>query len=211
MRVKKRQFLSFFILFFQVFPSYSSPASSLDESVFHAGDNLTIRIWRHGDLSGDFQVRPNGNLVLPLVGEVKAEGLTVTQLEKSLSEAFSKYLRNPQVMVSPRFRVTILGAVKVPGSYTVSGSERITDLIAMAGGLQDKAVIEKTQVTRGNEVLTITVSQAIQAEKTLEEVGIRSGDIVLVPKSRWPSLREWSLLLSTFALGVTLFTFFTKK
>ena len=205
-----RQLLSFFFILYQGFTPHTTLATSSKESVFHAGDRVTILIWRHEDLSGEFQVRADGNLFLPLVGEVKTAGLTVTQLEKSLFEYFSTFLRNPQVMVSPLFRVTILGAVKVPGSYSVNGTERVTDLIAMAGGLVDKAVIEKTQVTRGEEVITINVNQAIQAEKTLEEVGIQSGDIVLVPKSRWPSLREWSLILSTLALGVTLFTTFKK-
>ena len=203
--IQMRNKLTFFLLFCQIFVFHPSKSDSQEESVFHAGDKLMIRMWRHDDLSGEFQVRENGALFLPLVGEVEAEGLTVKQLEKSLSQAYSTYVRNPQIMVTPFFRVTILGAVKIPGSYTVSGSERITDLIAMAGGLDNKAVIKKTQVTRGDEVLTINVNHAIQAEKTLKELGIQSGDIVIVPKSRWPSLREWSLILSTLALGVTLF------
>jgi polysaccharide export outer membrane protein len=202
--------LAFFLLFCQIFVFYPSKSDAQDESVFHAGDRMRIWMWRHEDLSGEFQVRQDGALFLPLVGDVIAEGLTVSQLEKSLSLAYSTYLRNPHIMVTPFFRVTILGAVKIPGSYTVSGTERITDLIAMAGGLDNKAVIKKTQVTRGDEVLTINVNQAIQAEKTLKELGIQSGDIVIVPKSRWPSLREWSLILSTVALGVTLYNTFNK-
>jgi len=203
-----RLFFSLFTIFCQIFLFEVPCSSANEESVFHAGDKISIWIWRHDDLSGEFQVRPDGALFLPLVGEIKAEGLTVSQMEKRLALAYSEYLRDPQIMVTPFFRVTILGAVKIPGSYTVSGTEKITDLIAMAGGLEEKAVIKKTQVTRGNQVLTINVSQAIQAEKTLKELGIQSGDIVIIPKSRWPSLREWSLLLSTIALGVALFNAF---
>jgi polysaccharide export outer membrane protein len=206
--IQMKNNLTFLLLFCQIFVFIPDRSLSQVESVFHAGDKLMIWMWRHEDLSGEFQVREDGTLFLPLVGDITAEGLTVQQLEKSLTEAYSTYLRNPHVLVTPFFRVTILGAVKIPGSYTVSGTEKITDLIAMAGGLDDKAVIKKTQVTRGNEVLTINVNHAIQAEKTLKELGIQSGDIVIIPKSRWPSLREWSLILSTLALGVTLYNAF---
>jgi polysaccharide export outer membrane protein len=187
------------------FPGFCAEENGPSESHFRPGDKVVIRVWRQEDISGEYQLNSYGGLKLPLVGEVPAAGLTADALTDTLVERYSAYIKNPMIIVTPMFRVTILGAVKMPGSYWVSGAENVTDLIAMAGGLAEKAVMERTKITRGEEVIVVNAAQYIRTGRTLEDIGIQSGDIVVVPRSRWPNWSELAVILSTIALGWSLY------
>ena len=186
-------------------PGFCAEEDAGDESRFRAGDKVIIRVWRQEDLSGEYQLDSSGDLRLPLVGEIATAGLTADALTDTLVERYSDFIKSPMIIVIPMFRVTILGAVKMPGSYWVSGAENVTDLIAMAGGLAEKAVMERTKITRGEEVLVVNAAQYIRTGKTLDDIGIQSGDIVVVPRSRWPNWSELAVILSTIALGWSLY------
>ena len=174
-------------------------------SRFRPGDKVKIQVWREEEVSGEYQLDSYGDLRLPLVGDVPAAGLTSDALSDTLEERYSAYIKNPMIIVTPMFRVTILGAVKMPGSYWVSGAENVMDLIAMAGGLAEKAVMERTKITRGEEVFVVNAAQYIRTGKTLGDIGVQSGDIVVVPRSRWPNWSELAVILSTIALGWSLY------
>jgi polysaccharide export outer membrane protein len=186
-------------------PGFSTEEEASRVSRFRPGDKVVVRVWRQEDLSAEYQLDSHGELQLPLVGEVTAAGLTADALTDTLIARYSAYIKNPMIVVTPMFRVTILGAVKMPGSYWVSGAENVTDLIAMAGGLAEKAVMERTKITRGEEVIVVNAAQYIRTGKTLGDIGIQSGDIVVVPRSRWPNWSELAVILSTIALGWSLY------
>jgi polysaccharide export outer membrane protein len=186
-------------------PGICSTEEERTGSRFRAGDKVKIQIWREEDVSGEYQLDSYGDLRLPLVGDVPAAGLTADALADTLEERYSAYIKSPMIIVTPMFRVTILGAVKMPGSYWVSGAENVMDLIAMAGGLAEKAVMERTKITRGEEVIVVNAAQYIRTGKTLGDIGVQSGDIVVVPRSRWPNWSELAVILSTIALGWSLY------
>lgn len=174
-------------------------------SKFNPGDKVKIMMWRQQEMTGEYRIGVDGNLKMPLIGSVPASGLTVDGLTDTLIAYYSAYIKNPQIIVIPMFRVAILGCVKMPGSYWVSGSEKVTDLIAMAGGLQGKAVLEKTKITRGEQVIIVDAAEFLRTGRTFGDIGIQSGDIVMVPRSRWPNWTEWAVILSTVALGWSLY------
>ena len=188
-----------------ILPPTQAEETSNQSSTFNPGDKVKVMMWRQKDITGEYQIGADGNLRMPLVGSVPASGLSVDALTDTLVAHYSAYIKNPQIILIPMFRVTILGAVKMPGSYWVSGSEKVTDLIAMAGGLGRKAVTEKTRITRGDKVIVVNTAEFLRAGKTLGDIGVQSGDIVVVPRSRWPNWSEWALILSTVALGWSLY------
>jgi len=103
-------------------------------------DLLDISVFGLNDLNRTVRVSEDGTITLPLLGEVKVEGLTKTGLEKKLSELLEeKYLHNPQVTVFIReyqsTRVSVLGAVNNPGLYDLLGRETLMQIISQAGGL----------------------------------------------------------------------------
>src|SRR5271165_2033113 len=84
----------------------TSPASRVgskvllpDGYVIGIGDGLDINVWKEPELSKTLGVRPDGMITLPLIGEVKAVGLTPTQLQERLTADLSKVLSDPQVTV----------------------------------------------------------------------------------------------------------------
>src|SRR5438552_5827046 len=82
----------------------SVPASVLAQDyTVGTGDILKVVVWGHDDLSKDYPIAPDGYMPFPLIGRVKAEGLTVQQLAERIRVPLEKdYLVNPQVIVSVR-------------------------------------------------------------------------------------------------------------
>ena len=70
------------------------PTSSF---ILGSGDQITLNVWRHEDLKRTVQIDPSGNIYVPLVGEVEASGLTISQLREKIASGLSKYLVDPHV------------------------------------------------------------------------------------------------------------------
>ncbi|MEA2554377.1 MAG: polysaccharide biosynthesis/export protein [Fimbriimonadaceae bacterium] len=102
-------------------------------------DILTIITRDMPEASGDIMVRPDGTISFPIVGVLKAAGLTPDELQEKLREALKKELRDPVVTVNVKQmrinRIYILGIVSHPGLYDFKPGWRLTELIASAGGL----------------------------------------------------------------------------
>lgn len=91
-------------------------------------------------------------MALPLIGRVRASGLTATELAASLRERYGRYYVDPQVTVivtsSVSQRVTVQGEVEEPGIYDVRGGTTLLDAIAMAKGETDTAALREVIVLR---------------------------------------------------------------
>jgi polysaccharide export outer membrane protein len=103
-----------------------------------AGDKIGITIFGQPDLSGELTVDQSGNIRLPMVGEVSAVNLTLSELESSISDALARgYVRNP--MVSTRIAefspIYVLGMVRTPGLYPYRVGLSVLAAIARAGGI----------------------------------------------------------------------------
>jgi polysaccharide biosynthesis/export protein len=107
-------------------------------------DEVQITVYEHPDLSRSVLIDPNGSFDFPLIGEMKAAGLTVAALEKKLKAQLGKdYLVDPQVTVTvTQYRnrqVYVLGAVKTPGVYPLRHNQTLLEIISAAGGLAPEA------------------------------------------------------------------------
>lgn len=159
----------------------------------NAGDNISIVVYNHPDLSVRTIVTPDGNVGMVFVGQIKLAGLTLEQASQSLEKALSKYIRNPKVGVSPyeihSETCTIAGAVAKAGMYEVSNGMRLADLYAKAGGsadrLYDGETLEAADLTnsvfvRRGKVLPVDFVKAINAGDHLHNVLLRKGDYVYI-------------------------------
>ncbi|MCB2053242.1 MAG: polysaccharide export protein [Geminicoccaceae bacterium] len=122
------------------------------EYTLAAGDRLRINVFRHEDLSGEFEVDGNGNFAMPLIGEVQAFGLSSRALEKRIEDQLKQgYLVDPQVSIEVlTYRpFYIIGEVNNPGSYEYSNGMTVLNAVAVAGGFTYRADQSDIVLQRG--------------------------------------------------------------
>ncbi len=160
-----------------------------------AGDTLYINVWKNPDLSISVPVRPDGYFSAPLVGEQRAEGLTINQITSDLSVKYAKYLRTPRVTVivtnaqSGQFlnRVRITGAVNQPQSVPYSRGMTVLDLVLFAGGMTpyangDSAVLHR-KTPFGMSKYKVDVEAIIDDGEMKTNYELRPSDVIIIPES----------------------------
>ena len=173
-------------------------------------DKLTIRVFEVKDLSFDNeQVDASGQIMLPLIGKVKASGQTTEQLEEEITHRLEKYLQSPQVSVSvtesASQKVTVEGNVKNPGVYQVRGHTTLMQAVAMAGGPDDEADTHKVAVIRLDNGLrkAATVDYAAIKNGRAADPLIQGDDVVVVGESQikmvWSNVMKNLPIFTLFA------------
>ena len=103
-----------------------------------AGDKIGVTVFGQPDLSGESTVDQSGSIRLPMIGDIHAVNLTLTELERSIAQALTPaYIRNPTVSIriaefSP---IYVLGLVRTPGLYPYREGLSVLGAIARAGGI----------------------------------------------------------------------------
>jgi len=152
-------------------------------------DMLAIVFWREKDLSADVVVRPDGMISLPLLNDVRAEGLTPEELRQALMAAAAKFVTEPTVTVVVKTinsrKVTITGQVAKPGLYPLSGPTTVLQLIATAGGVAEYADKEKIMVIRTEggkqQAIRFNYKEVMAGKKLQQNVELKPGDAIVVP------------------------------
>lgn len=149
-------------------------------------DRLSILVWGHQDLSITINIDPDGEISLPLLGKVKAAGLTLAELQELLEEGYSEYIREPQVSLSlldyKRSQVMVLGQVRNPGTYELEGESRVLHLIAQAGGPTEKAALDQLRLSRGEELLEINLKGLLSGTVLTGNYLLQDGDVLYLPE-----------------------------
>lgn len=153
-------------------------------------DVLSINVWKEQEMSKVVPVRPDGMISLPLVGEIRAAGLTPVQLEEQITGSLKKLMSDPQVTVivaevhSQNFN--IVGEVLKPGSYPLAHQLTVLDAIALAGGFHDFAKTKKIYVLRTDangkqERLPFNYKDVIRGQNPQQNIQLQAHDTVVVP------------------------------
>lgn len=119
----------------------SAPAQSMDY-LLGPGDKVRVTVYGEESLSGEFFVTGSGLMSLPLIGEIKAGGMTVGQFQVAVQQALSDgYLKDPRVSAEVlTFRpFYILGEVDKPGTYPYTSGLTVLNAVATAGGFTYRA------------------------------------------------------------------------
>jgi protein involved in polysaccharide export with SLBB domain len=165
-----------------------SITAGLDEGqVITSGDVLVISVPGEAELSGQFPVQPRGGLVLPMVGEIRAVGMTTTQLAEILRERLNQYVVAPAVTVSvlsgPARTVSILGSVLRQGSYEIEKAPTLLALLAAAGGATPDADLGKVVVVhKGEQVMLGKREGDLRGQVLPPDVPLQTGDAVFIPQ-----------------------------
>jgi len=167
----------------------SATAATSTDYRLAAGDKLRIEVYKDDKLSQSLQIRPDGKITLPLVGDVPAAGKTSMELRDSISGSLKDYIKDPVVTVivvetTPQV-VYVTGEVNKPGALTlVNGHMSVVQAIAMAGGFTDfakrKDVLVMRKTAKGMETLHFNYKDALDDENRREPLQLMSGDTVIV-------------------------------
>lgn len=140
------------------------------------GDKIRLTVFGEEDLSGEFEIDNTGSLALPLVGEVKARGLTQRELEQAIAKTLNAgYLVNPRVNVEVlNFRpFFILGEVQKPGSYPYVNDLTVINAVALGGGYTTRAKTGQVKIRRAT-------NPNRDEEWVSEDTPVYPGDVIQV-------------------------------
>jgi len=162
---------------------------AVDPKTFKLGpeDVIMIRVWREPDLSGPVVVQPDGKIVLPVINQVQAAGLTPEQLSQSLTKSLSKFINDPQVIVQVQAvrskKYYISGEINRPGSYPLAVPIRVFDAITMAGGFRDFANRKHIIIIRDNGAkrFRFNYNDIVKGKKLDQNILLQDGDQIIVP------------------------------
>lgn len=168
-------------------------------------DQLTVTVFNEPTLSGKYTVELDGTFEFPLVGRVKASGLTVRDIEAELGrELANGYLKNPQVTVgielNPDQRIFVMGEVRTPGPYQFGGDITLLEALARAGSVSAGAASEVLVIrpTRGqpvagpvlppdkgdSEVIRVSLKDLQSGELARSNIMLHDGDTVFVARAQ---------------------------
>jgi polysaccharide export outer membrane protein len=164
-----------------------APPAGVADAKYRIGpeDVLTISVWDNKDVDQTVFVRPDGQISLPLLGEVQAGGLTVEELASKLTQEFAKTIKDPQVTVGVkeiRSRpVFFVGGFGKTGPLQLTQDFTLLQAIAVAGGLVPTADLESAFVIRNNTTLPINFVRLVKHADISQNIKLEPGDTVVVP------------------------------
>jgi polysaccharide biosynthesis/export protein len=154
------------------------------------GDVLDINVWKENELTKTVGVRPDGMITLPLVGEIKAVGLTPDQLQAQITDALQKVLSDPVVTVAVvavnSLSYNVMGNIGKPGYYPLTHPVTILDAIALAGGFRDFAKQKKIYVLRTDaggkqQKIFFNYKQVIKGQNMAQNILLKPNDTLVIP------------------------------
>jgi|SRR5436853_716841 len=175
-------------------PESSQEKSSLTvtaDYIIGPEDVLDITVWKNTDLSKTVQVRPDGRISLPLIGDVAAVGRTSDQLTQEISTRLKAYMENPTVSIMVKevnsYTIYVLGEVAKPGKYPLKSKTTLLQAITLASGFTQVASRNKIVVFRfgkdGEPLTKIKASydDIVMRDGISQNIELKPGDTIVVP------------------------------
>jgi polysaccharide biosynthesis/export protein len=152
------------------------------------GDKLRVEVYREAQLSQSLQVRPDGRITMPLIGELTATGRTAVELRDAIATSLKEYVTNPVVTVIVQeaiaAQVYVIGEVAHPGTQVMQGSLTVLQALAQAGGLKEFADRGDIRILRkgaAGTTQTIGFNYKDAVKGRIEPMHLQPGDTVVVP------------------------------
>ncbi len=166
----------------------ASPVASGTTYVIGASDLVNVTVWKESALSGEILVRPDGMISMPLLGDVRAAGLTPLQLGTEIETRLKKFIQSPNVNVEVRQIhskvIYLLGEVGKKGPIDLAPGMTLLQAISSAGGLTDYANSKKIYILRSSsgkqEKVPVHYKKALQGDSALNLI-LQPGDTIVVP------------------------------
>ena len=189
------------------------------EEKIQSEDIIEISVWGYEEFNTIKTVNPNGFIIVPLVGEIKAAGMNKDEFSANLKSELSKYIKGEinlslTVSTSQKNIISVLGQVGRPDNYDFNNSAPILEVLSKAGGITEDADLRSVKIYHyqsGEKTTNLDLTEYLSSgklNKRYRELSlVNPGDIVYVPKQE-NVIRELSTFLRDVALVFGLFRIF---
>jgi polysaccharide biosynthesis/export protein len=157
------------------------------ERPLRVGERVQVIVHGQDTMTGEFEIRPAGEIVMPVAGRVNAAGRTPTQLAQAVTERLRGVLQDPRVTAvlaaRPLLAISVLGEVQTPGRYELRDGEGVLEALARAGGLSPFADQDAIYVVRRDQQsarVRFRYRELAQGEPSSVGFRLEDGDIVIV-------------------------------
>ena len=169
----------------------AATATPPDQDTYNLGpeDTIEISVWKEPDLTKQIVIPPDGRITYPLIGEIKAAGLTVKQLQTEIHKRLEKFVSDANVTVillKPQFyKIYVTGKVNKPGEFLVGRPPTVMQALSMAGGLTPFAapgsIVILRKVGGKEEVFPFNYKEVSKGASLEQNRSLMPGDVVVVP------------------------------
>ena len=152
-------------------------------------DVIEVSVWKEPDMTKQLVVQPDGKIYYPLVGEIRAAGKTVKQLQEEISKRLEKFVTDASVTVillkTQNYKFYVTGKVNKPGDFLAGRPTTVLQAIAMAGGLTPFASPTKIIIVRKaagqDEIYNFDYKDVSRGQLLYQNITLHPGDTVVVP------------------------------
>lgn len=153
------------------------------------GDVLSLSVWKEPDLTRDIMIHPDGTFTVPLVGEIRASGRSIMDIQQDIAETLKRYIPEPIVTIGLAetigTKIYIIGQVTSPGAYTVNQPTDVMQALSLASGMTAYASVNKIRILRRNKDEQIAINfrygDVAKGERLEQNILLQNGDVVVVP------------------------------
>lgn len=181
--MNKKPALSIYLLLLLLFIALPT-LTAADDYIIAPGDKINVSVWGNKDLSNQITVRSDGKISFPLIGEVKASGLTPLQLREKIASQLAEFVNNPEVTVnlveSDQLTIYIFGNLKASGEKKFKGNTNLLQLFSMIGSLPSHIDLKTSFLIRNNDKLPVDMYRLIKEGDLTQNVFLKSGDTIFL-------------------------------
>jgi len=171
----------------------SPESASTKAYVVGSLDVLEIKVWQDANLSGIFDVGPDGMISLPLVGQIKADGMTQADLTRTIRSRLAGTVFecapevNVQVLKVNSKRYSMFGGIMKTGEFPLLTDMTVMDAFANCGGFKDFANKKKIYILRKHadgvtEKILFNYNDVSRGKKMEQDIKLQNGDRIIVPE-----------------------------
>lgn len=152
-------------------------------------DILNVYVWKEPDLTQNVTVMSDGRITFPLIGEIMAQGQTVTALKEAITEKLKTYVTAPEVTVIVREsrsrRIYTIGKLNMPGPYPLEADMTVLQALSTAGGFTEWAETKNILIIRREgkreRQLRFDYSGFISGKSVEQNIVLEPNDTIVVP------------------------------
>jgi protein involved in polysaccharide export with SLBB domain len=176
----------------------------LNAQILEPGDGVRIRFLNIDEkISGDYFIQQKSELQLPFIGILQTKNRDYNNIKAEINTKYDSLYREVELTILPLFRISILGEVRTPGVYYVTGVEKLLDVIALAGGETADSDMSEIFVERKNEKFVFDAEKLLIDSGDKQDFYLKSGDRVFVSR-KWGTARNTGLIFTAAGLIIAI-------